>query len=200
MSHSDELRGEIAREAARLMCEQGVRDFALAKNKATESLTGGLRAPVPSNLEVAASLRDYLEVMDGEAWTTRLRDLRRIAIKAMQLTASFNPRAVGAVVNGLATPRSHVVLHLFSPFDEAVDFFLGDRNIPFDDDECRLLHPAGRELRRPTCVFLAEDTEVELVIFDQDDLRWAPLSPIDGKPMTRWDLPALQASLADIQA
>lgn len=197
MSHSEDLRSEIAREAARLMCEQGVKDFAVAKSKATERLTGSSRAPAPSNVEVAESLRDYLEVMEGQTWSTRLRHLREIAIKAMELTAEFQPRAVGAVVNGLATPRSSVVLHLFSPFDEAVDFFLGDRNIPFDDEERRVIHPSGREMRRPSCVFLAEDTEVELVVFDQDDLRWAPLSPIDGKPMTRWDLPTLRARLAE---
>lgn len=200
MSYGEDLRSEIAREAARLMCEQGVKDFALAKSKATESLTGGTRAPVPSNAEIAESVRDYLEVMDGAAWASRLRGLREIAIKAMQLTSEFSPRAVGAVVNGLATPRSSVVLHVFSPFDEALDFFLGDRNIPFDDEERRVLHPSGRELRRPSCLFLADETEVELVIFGLDDRRWSPLSPIDGKPMTRWDLPTLQASLADIEA
>ncbi|MGJ8669376.1 MAG: hypothetical protein ACSHXK_07815, partial [Oceanococcus sp.] len=181
------LRQELAQAAARIICEQGVKDYAVAKTRAAEQL-GQQRGPLPRNSEVAESVMEYLRVFQNEEWLQRLRVLRETAIQAMQLTDCFDPRAVGAVVSGLATLRSTVSVHLYCPFDEALDFFLGDRNIPFDGDEVRLKHPAGHELRKPTCVFMAQDVEVQLVVFAEDERRWSPLSPIDGKPMQRWGL------------
>ena len=184
----------MAQAAARIICEQGVKDYAVAKSRAVDQL-GQQRGPLPSNNEIAESVLEYLRVFQHEEWQQRLRRLRQTAVQAMQLTDCFDPRAVGAVVSGLATLRSVVSLHLFCPFDEAIDFFLGDRNIPFDDDEVRLRHPAGHELRKPTCVFMAQDVEVQLVAFSEDEQRWSPLSSIDGKPMQRWDISMVKSSL-----
>ena len=189
------LRAELAQAAARIICEQGVKDYAAAKSRAAEQLLGHQRGPLPSNSEIADCVLDYLRLFQEQEWLQRLRQMRQTALQAMQLTQDFDPRAVGAVVNGLATIRSVVSLHLFCPFDEAIDFFLGDRNIPYDHDEVRFKHPAGHELRKPCCVFMAQDVEVQLVVFAEHEKRWSPLSAIDGKPMQRWDVAALKSSL-----
>lgn len=192
---ADKLRAEVAQAAARMICEQGIIDYAAAKQRAAEQIFGHARGAMPSNSEVADGIRDYLQVFEYEQWQQRLSALRQTAIKAMELTQEFSPLATGAVVSGLATVRSAVRLHLFCPFDEALDFFLGDRNIPFDEDEVRVKHPSGREIVRPSSVFMAEDVEVQLLVFAEEDRRWSPLSGIDGKPMERWDLTKLRASL-----
>ncbi len=186
-------RSEVACEAARLMAEQGIADYALAKTKALEIWPGQGRL-LPTNLEVADCLREYLQRFQAEDWLERLRNLRQAAVQAMILCSVFHPRAVGAVVNGLATVRSPVQLHVFCPFDEALDFHLADRNIPFDTSERRFRHPGGQEVRRPTCVFVAGDIDIEIAIFAEQDLRWSPLSPIDGRPMRRWSLKELEAN------
>lgn len=191
------MRLEVAHAAARIICEQGINDYAAAKSRAAQQIFGSTRGALPSNIEIAQGIREYLQVFDYEPWQQRLHALRHTAVKAMELTADFSPLATGAVVSGLATVRSAVRLHLFCPFDEALDFFLGDRNIPFDEDEVRVKHPSGRELVRPSSVFVAQDVEVQLVVFAQEDRRWSPLSAIDGKPMTRWDLAAVRASLSN---
>lgn len=193
----DKQRHELARVAARMICEQGLRDFGQAKARAAHEVLGHDRGQWPSNQELADAVMEHLRLFEAAQWSQRLRHMRMIALEAMILTAEFSPRAVGAVVTGLATQRSPVILHLFCPFDEALDFFLGDRNIPFDDEEVAIRHPDGREIRRPSCVFMAEDTEVQLVVFAQDDLRWAPLSHIDARPMERWSQEQLEATIND---
>ncbi len=192
----DPLRDEIAREAARLICEQGLRDFGQAKAKALSSLGGG-RGAAPSNQEIAACVHEYLRVFDHQAWRARLLELRRTALRAMQLCRDYQPRAVGAVVNELATLRSPVQVHLFCPYDEALDLLLDEQQIPFDAIERRYRHPGGQELRRPVCAFVAGEVEVELTPFGEDDLRWSPLSPLDGRPMTRWTEAELRRALAE---
>ena len=190
-----DLRTEVAQEAARLICEQGMRDYAQAKTKALDSLAGG-RGPVPTNQEIAVCVREYLNLFDHQAWRQRLRSLRETAASAMQLCRDFRPRLAGAAVDELATARSPVQLHLFCPFDEAVDLLLDEQRIPFDPIERRMRHPDGRELRVSGCAFMAGDVEVEMLCFGQDDLRWSPLSPVDGRPMPRWTKDELSQSLA----
>lgn len=192
-------RQELACEAARLMCEEGLRDFAQAKAKALDALGGG-RAAMPTNLEVADCVREHLALFDEAGARQRLRQLREVARQAMLLCAEFSPRVAGATVDELAILGSPVQLHLFSPYAEAVDFFLGNRGIPFDIAEKRLRHPDGQERRQPSCVFMADEIPVELVVFDEDDVRWSPLSPVDGKPMRRWTLKELEAAVASSQS
>ena len=47
--------------------------------------------------------------------------------------------------------------------------------------------------RLPTCRFLADDVPVELVIFAERVRRRVPLSPVDGRPMDRAALSAVEA-------
>ncbi len=195
MNLNNTLRKEIARHAARLMCEQGILDFGLAKTKALDCVAGP-RGPTPTNLEIADCIADYLRVFEADESAQRLSRLRGIALKAMELCAPFSPRLVGAAVTGLAILRSPVQVHVFCAFDEVLDLHLGERNIPFDAIEKRFRHPDGREIRRPACVFVADDIDVELVIFAEDDVRWAPLSPVDGKPMTRWTVKDLRSAIS----
>lgn len=192
---SDPLRVEIAQEAARLICEQGLRDYGQAKAKALSSRGSG-RGAAPSNQEIADCVLEYLRVFEPETWRARLLVLRETALRAMQLCRDYQPRAVGAVVNELATLRSPVQIHLFCPYDEVLDLLLDEQQIPFDAIERRYRHPGGQELRRPVCAFVAGEVEVELTPFGEDDLRWSPLSPVDGRPMTRWTEAELKQAIA----
>lgn len=197
---TDRQRQELAQAAARLICEQGMLDYAQAKQRAAQQLSGRDRQALPSNSEIAEAVLEHLRLFEGELWQQRLAGLRRVGLEAMRLTAEFSPRATGALVNQLATVRSAAILHLFCPFDEALDFFLADRNIPFDAEEQRLRHPDGREIRRPSCIFMAGEVEVQLLVFAEEDARWSPLSPIDGRPMPRWTAEQLQASLEPVSS
>ena len=47
--------------------------------------------------------------------------------------------------------------------------------------------------RLPTCRFMADDVPVELVVFAERARRRVPLSPVDGKPMQRAALQAVEA-------
>ena len=54
------MRMHLAAAAARIMAEEGIDDFALAKRKALRRLGADEREPLPANEEIEAELRDYL--------------------------------------------------------------------------------------------------------------------------------------------
>lgn len=183
----------IAEETARLMAESGYVDWGTAKSKAAYSL-GLSSSAAPSNAEIAAALRRYLATVVPEETRERLAKRREFALQLMTHLREFQPKAAGALVDGLMTERRPVELHLFADPAERVDMFLSDRDWDYDDAELRLRHPSGRETVVPVCRLDTEDgVRVELLIFEEDGMRWAPISPIDGRPMSRLDRAALKA-------
>lgn len=190
------LRRRIAVEAARLMTEGGMRDYYAAKRKAAERLGITDEAQLPRNTEVEEALREHQRIFLGSSQTKRLRELREVAREALQFFQRFRPRLVGSVLEGTADYHSAVCLHLFAETPEEVALFLGENGIPFEESERRLR--INRELYefRPVFRFRADDVPVDLTVFPLTQLRQAPLSQVDGRPMQRASLSALELLLS----
>jgi hypothetical protein len=180
MSRYDPLRQRVAQEAARLMVEQGIRDFSLAKRKAAERVGA---TQLPENDEIEEALAEYLRIFYPESQPQRLRHLRETALRAMQLLQRFEPRLVGPTLRGTADQHSPVNLHLFAHQPEEVSWFLLEQRIPHDTAERR--YPGKPQQHYPLFSFMAGDVQVELTVFPIDGLRQAPKSPVDGRPIKR---------------
>lgn len=188
-------RARIAEEAARIMCELGVADFRLAKEKAAVSLGLTERRLLPRNTEIEDAVRARQRLFGGSRHAAHLRHLRQTALKAMRLFEAFQPRLVGAVLSGLATEHSGIKLHLFTDTLEDVDLFLGERGMPFDLTDKRLRTGAGDYRFYPVYRFVAGDVRIEATVFSLKEIRQPPKSPIDGGPMRRANVREVEALL-----
>src|SRR4051812_37493195 len=110
-SRTDHLRSAVAQEAARLMAEHGINDYLVAKRKAAERYGVVEAAFLPKNTEIEEALASYQRLFGGEQHASTLQQQREVAFQAMQLLEKFNPRLVGAVLNGTATEHSDIQLH-----------------------------------------------------------------------------------------
>ncbi|NIM28906.1 MAG: hypothetical protein GTO67_10380 [Gammaproteobacteria bacterium] len=190
---SAQVRERIAKEAARMMCEAGIRDFQLAKRKAVQRLRVSDQRLMPSNEQVESAVSEYQRLFRADRQPRHLAELRRTAIDAMRFLARFKPRLVGAVLSGTADEHSDVCLHLFADTAEEVRLFLLDNGIPHEHGE-RVMRLASDETERlPTYRFMADDVPVELVVFAARARRRVPLSPVDGRPMQRAALQTVEA-------
>lgn len=197
MSRRDpDLRAQIAHEAARLMAEQGIRDYGAAKRKAAERAGVRNERDLPANREIEAALRDYQRLFQSTTQPQRLRRLRETAVEAMTFFARFEPRLVGAVLEGTADEHSAVCLHLFEDDPSEVLRFLDEHRIPYDEDErvLRLSREHGAEF--PCFRFDADDTTIDLTVLPRLNLRQAPLSRTSDAPMQRASINAVRALLA----
>ncbi|GMQ96215.1 MAG: hypothetical protein BMS9Abin14_740 [Gammaproteobacteria bacterium] len=190
---SSQLRERIAKEAARLMCEAGIRDFQLAKRKALQRLRIPDRRNLPSNEEIESAVSEYQRLFRARSQPRRLAELRRTAVRAMRFLTRFQPRLVGAVLSGTADEHSDVCLHVFAETAEEVGLFLLDNGIPHEHGERPMKLASDDTQRLPTCRFMADDVAVELVVFAERARRRVPLSPVDGRPMQRAALRAVEA-------
>jgi hypothetical protein len=194
---ANQQRVRIAQEAARIIREQGVRDYLVAKRKAAQRLAIFDRNVLPSNTEVAEALGEQQRLFGGEAHVESLTGLRLAAREAMLLLNRFEPRLVGPVLEGTATAHSGVLLHVFADAPEAVALALMERGVPYESAERRVRMRDGRYVYMPVFRFTAGETEVDATVFSLLGLREPPASPVDGRPMRRARLAEVEALLAE---
>jgi hypothetical protein len=191
-----ELRARIAAEAARLISESGLRDYQFAKRKAAERLGVDDDFALPKNNEIEDALRAHQRLFLADEHPQLSRRLRQTAVEAMRFFAEFEPRLVGAVLEGTADRHSAVCLHLFSDDPDAPARFLAERGIPFDGQNRRLRMSRDDYAEFPALEFAVDATSIDLTVFARDDVRRAPLDRVNEKPMRRATLAAVEQLLA----
>ena len=194
---SGEARRRIALEAARLMSEHGIRDFHLAKRKAAERLNVRDEAQMPKNSEVEAALREHQRLFRADVQPRRLRELREAAREAMRFFAAFNPRLVGAVLEGTADEHSAICLHLFAESPENVIVFLREHDIAYAEQSRRVRVARDQYQDFPVLVVAREPAPFDLTVFRRDAIRQAPLDRAEERPQRRASLAMLEALLAE---
>ena len=184
-------------EAARILAESGNRDYYAAKRKAATHLGAVDTRNMPSNAEIEQALMEYLRLFQADRQPEQLRQLRAVAAEAMAFFAPFSARLVGPVLNGTAHAHSVITLHVFADTPEDVGLHLMQHHIPYQQAEARLRMSTDGSVSFPTYRFVADDTRLEVIVFPRDGERQSPLSPVDGRPMRRATLDAVQALLAE---
>ena len=77
------------------MAEEGVQDYAYAKQKAARQAGLPDSHPLPDNREIEAALREYQGLYQSDNQPAELRRLREIAVQVMREFADFGPVLVG---------------------------------------------------------------------------------------------------------
>src|SRR5919201_4022097 len=176
------MRTRIAAAAARIMAEDGVDDFALAKRKAARQLGALDTQALPRNDEIEAELRAYRALYQADEHARVIAELRQVALDAMRQLERFNPYLTGPVLKGTAGPYAEVDLQLFPDSAKELEIFLLDRNIPFTTQEGRRY--SGDRARAVSLISLNwEGVPVRLAVFDARDERLALKTSQAGKVM-----------------
>lgn len=177
-----DLRQEIAQSAARLMFEEGISDYARAKRKAIKAMGITQDAPLPTNGEIDAALREYHALYADETDAAHLLELRQAAVHTMRLLQKFQPFLTGAVMEGTAGPHTDTEIHVFAESAKELEIYLLNQNIPYrlDEQQYRMSDRPSKQkhelLRKRVPVVLVETRygTQRISIFETDDLRTAP--------------------------
>lgn len=190
------MRLRIAAAAARIMAEDGVDDFALAKRKAARSLGAAETEALPSNDEIEAELHAYRELYQAEEHPQRIAELRGMALEAMRALERFHPYLTGPVLKGIAGPYAEIDLQLFPESSKEVELFLLERNIPFSTQEGRR-YSGDRPHAVSVFSLLWQDTPLRLSVFDPRDERVALKTSQAGRVMERAGIAEVGALVRD---
>ena len=189
-------RTRIAQHAARLMHENGIRDYAAARRKAAQQLGITSDAAMPRNREIAQALHNHLRLFSGDSHLTVLRELREAAVAAMTFFSAYQPRLVGAVLDGSADQHSAVCLHLFTDQAEDVGWYLAEQGIDYDMGDRRLRLAPHRQSTVSIYRCQVDGIDFDLTVLPADGLRQAPLDRASGRPMARAAITQVRQLLA----
>src|SRR5882672_9356968 len=190
------MRARIAAAAARIMAEDGIDDFALAKRKAARSLGAAESEALPGNDEIETELRAYRDLYQAEEHPQRVAELRSLALEAMQALENFHPYLTGPVLKGTAGPYAEIELQLFPESSKEVEMFLLERNIAFATQEARR-YSGDRVHAVSVFTLLWQDTPLKLSVFDPRDERLALKTSQAGRVMGRAGIAEVGALLRD---
>lgn len=190
-----QMRVRIAAAAARLMAEDGIDDFALAKRKAARQLGAPDSHSLPTNEEVETELKAYQALYQGEEQRERIQELREIALDAMAELGEFNPYVSGAVLKGTAGRYADIDLQLFTDDLKSVEFYFLNRDVPYEVSEQR--HYSGDEVRPAQMLHVQwRGVPLNLAVYPANDERRVLKGTPSGRNIERANLAALRALLA----
>ena len=190
----NDARSRIAHLAARLMAQDGIEDYALAKRKAARQAGVPDTRQLPDNDEIDAALKLYRELYQRD-YPDQLRELRQLALEIMDEFAQFDPHLSGSVLKGNAGKYAAINLQLFTDNAKSVEHSLLNRRIEFRSDESRL-YAGDMALEVPVLSFDRDGVEIHLTVLSSRDQRMQLKTSPQGRPLERARREAVAALLA----
>ncbi len=192
---AQQMRARIAAAAARMMAEDGIDDFALAKRKAARMLGAADTHSMPGNEEIEQALRTYQTLYQGDEQQERTTALRATALHIMQELDAYRPYLTGAVLTGTAGRYAEIDLLVFTDDSKGIELFLINRGISAETRERRYF--CGDEARSaPMLRFEWHGTIISLAVLQRNDERSVLKTTSGGRALERANIPAVSALLA----
>jgi hypothetical protein len=194
-----ELRRTVCEESARILAEEGVRDYQRAKRKACERLGIDPFIGLPRNSEIAQAVAARLRLFQGDTLETRYRQHLELALHGMDLLQRFSPRAVGTLLDGSVTAQTPVQIHVFAPTPEEVHASLDGQGVPFELHDKRYRFGRNRHRLVSGLRFIVNEIVVEVSVFPDNHGFDPPRCPIDGRAVRRASTAQIQELLTEIR-
>ncbi len=181
-NNTNRRRRSIRYEAARIMADEGVRDFRKAKEKACLRLGVSTNHSIPSNLEIEDALEEQLTIFENGQKESLQQKYLEVALIMMDFFADYTPKLTGAALTGVITSSRPVEVHIFSDTVEEVCARLDETGLQYDQMEKRKRFAGNRFENIPGLDIGALEVDVELFCF-LPSIPYPPLSPTTSKPI-----------------
>ena len=194
----DRLRQKLAQEAARIIVSEGVHDYQKAKCKARERLHALQGVALPSNVEIESAIRSFTRTfLPGHEGI--LRSLRCTALTVMNWLTPYHPYLTGPVLEGTASAKTPISLHVSCDCPEEVLAALQRRGLAV-----RLADRHFRQNRYYTClpvlVFTYREHEIDVTVFSLRQQHQPPKSRTHHRSAQRMNGKALASLLGQARS
>jgi hypothetical protein len=199
------IRVVLAREAARLMLEEGVKQYFVAKRMAAKRVLGREAQSVrfrprdlPSNGEIRDAILELAQRAEGARRTRRLFAMRVTALEAMRALDGFEPRLIGSVSTGHVRKGSDIDLSIFTRDEDGLEARLASLGWAFERE--RVSIQKHGKIAEYVHYHVELAYLLELTLYDPTELRVRSRSSTDGKPIVRMRTADVQALILEEHA
>jgi len=190
-SNRQQMRTRIAHLAARLIAEDGISDYGLAKRKAARQAGAPDSRNLPTNLEIEEAVRAYQQLYQADEHPERLQRLRELALDTMRLLAGFNPHLTGAVLSGTVGRHADVHLQVYTDSPKELEMFLHNQQVPFRVRDVRVWI-GDLQASVPDLVIPATQADIHVTVLSPVHRRLPLRLSLDGRPLERAALESVE--------
>lgn len=194
-ANRQQMRSRIAHLAARIIAQDGISDYGLAKRKAARQAGAPDSRNLPTNVEIEDALRAYQQLYQADEHPERLQRLRELALETMRLLEGFNPFLTGAVLSGTVGRHADVHLQVYTDDLKALEMFLHNQGIPFRVRELRVWI-GDTPAVAPDLVIGTADTDIHVTVLSPVQRRQPLRLSVDGRPLERAPLESVEVLVA----
>lgn len=190
--HRQQMRSRIAHLAAKMIAQDGVTDYGLAKRKAARQAGAPDSKNLPTNVEIEEALRSYQELYQADEHVERLLRLRMLALETMHMLEEFEPHLTGAVLSGSAGRHADIHLHVYTDSFKDLEIFLHNQRVQFRTREIRVWIGETSVLV-PDLIVSTDEAELHITVLASRYLRQPIRLSADGRALQRASAQAVQA-------
>ena len=184
-------RQQICDAAARIIYEDGIRDYQKAKQRACDSLHIKSNTSLPTNAEIEQAVHRRVELFEAADSNTGSQTQLKTARDILTILSTYQPRVTQSLVTSIKLKNSPLEIHTFSDSAELVCDELNWRGISSFIAEKRYRYSNAQYVNVPLIICQLDDFDIEISVFKEKELHRSPLCPTNGKAYQRISLKQL---------
>ena len=184
-------RQQICDLAARIIHEDGIRDYHKAKLRACDTLGIKTNSFLPTNEEIQFALENRIKLFDSKNLESSPISQLSIAKDLLNILQDYQPRLTGLLLNGMKLKNSPIEIHAFSNSAEMICEELNWRGLSAFIIEKRFRYSNNQYVNVPLIVCHLDEQDIEISVFTERELHRAPICPRNGRPFERKSLKQL---------
>ena|SRR5690348_12658189 len=198
-ANRQQMRSRIAHLAARMIAEDGIADYSLAKRKAARQAGAPDSRNLPTNVEIEDALRAYQALYQADTHASELQRMRELALEMMSELEPFDPHLTGPVLSGIIGRHAEIHLHLYTDDFKGLELFLLNRQIPFKTREVRVWC-GDTSIVVPSFHVSTEEADFIVMVLMPQHRRQPLRVSSEGRPLERAPLASVRLLVAQGQA
>ena len=197
-SSSFELqRQQICDTAARIIYEDGIRDYQKAKQRACDLLHLKSNTSLPTNEEIEHAVHQRINLFEAADQITEPQNQFGVAKDILGILSDYQPRVTQTLTTSVKLKNIPLEIHTFSDTAELICDELNWRGISNFLVEKRYRYSNAQYANVPLIICQLDNYDIEISVFKEKELHRSPVCPTNGKTYQRISLKQLNQMNAD---
>ena len=127
----------IANLAARMIMEEGVKDYFFAKKKAARSLGFDEDVSLPTNMQIDKAIEEFHKIYNQDIGIDFLEHFKSHALNIMKMFKNFRPHLMNKLSEGIIPKFPEIKINLFADNIKDIEYVLLNSEIPYEFSETK---------------------------------------------------------------
>lgn len=168
---SKNIKMTIANLAARMIMEEGVKDYFFAKKKAAKSLGFDENVNLPTNLQIDNAIEEFHKIYNQDVGIDFLEHFKTQALNVMSMFKNFKPHLMNKLSEGIIPKFPEIKINLFADNLKDIEYVLLNNAISYEFSETKKNIKARKNSIKsvPTFYLDSQPIPAEIRVYFEND-------------------------------